>query len=160
MYYSDEYAVVDAKGLVHAYPRALCLRSKDGDKRSVRFEETRNRLPLPVGLVVCGKYLAGSSWKPRPLSAAQAVLALLENTVRARHDPESAIRVLGKSVGNCRAVQSLRPEAARVARQVLKLIETVGGSKCTHLPERKISLSKELPMKQLFTTGIVRKLTP
>jgi len=129
VYYSDEYAVLDHDGSVHPFPRALSLRRPDGQKRKVPMDDSRNYPPLPVGLVIVSRYQAGSQWDPEPLSPGQAVLALLANTVRARLDPERTIGTLRAAVGNCRAFETVRPEAEAVADELLLLMTRVVGER-------------------------------
>ncbi|WP_157871812.1 hypothetical protein [Gloeothece verrucosa] len=62
IYYSDEYAVIDRDGLVHPYPRPLCIREGVGEqikRRKCSVEELGGQAgtdPIPVGLVVHTKY--------------------------------------------------------------------------------------------------------
>ena len=59
-YYSDEYAVVDAKGRVHPYPKPLQVREGETFKQTKyeveKFGGLRGRKPLPVGLVVVSQH--------------------------------------------------------------------------------------------------------
>src|SRR5262249_9670280 len=75
-YYSDEYAVLDAAGGVHPYPRPLSIRNERTtdatthpvDSGSVRAGDG----PLPVGLVVMSEFRTGGEWRPQPLSPGRA----------------------------------------------------------------------------------------
>src|SRR5204863_4683379 len=53
-YYSDDFAIVDKDGLVHAFPRTISLR--DGgrlvDLTPESLGASRNEPPIPVGLVL------------------------------------------------------------------------------------------------------------
>jgi hypothetical protein len=123
-YYSDEYAVFDARGFVHPFARALTLRRDGGgrpERRSVAdLGGQRGDKPLPVGLVVVTKYQAGARWRPRPLSPGKATLALLANTVSIRRQPEIALAKLKRVVAHARALKGLRGEAAEVVAPLLE----------------------------------------
>ena len=80
-YYSDEYAILDAQGRVHPYPKALSLRRGDG-QRPLRcpIESLGKRAgttPLPVTTILFTQYAEGATWQPHKISPAQAMLALL-----------------------------------------------------------------------------------
>src|SRR5262245_22266768 len=65
IYYSDEYAVIDEKGLVHHYARPLSIRENGylGKAKRYQVEALGGRSgvkPLPVGLVVVSTYKSGA----------------------------------------------------------------------------------------------------
>lgn len=126
-YYSDEYAVIDTEGLVHPYPRPLSLRTALGERaRRVPLEElgTDGRgEPLPAGLIAVCPYTNASRWRPRPLSAGEAVLELLGNTVSARRQPGEALAMLTLAAARARAVRGGRPEAPLMAAALLRLLD-------------------------------------
>jgi hypothetical protein len=121
-YYSDEYAVLDHRGRVHAYPRPLRLRRPSALRtRGLTVEDLAGRprsRPLPVGLIVVTAYRPRARWRPRELSRGEALLALLDNTVRARH-PHVALPVLARAVGTARAIRSRRGDAHDVVAPLL-----------------------------------------
>src|SRR5690349_1918256 len=107
-YYSDEFAVLDERGRVHPYPIPLSIRpGRDGAH------------PLPVGLVVITRWLEGSQFRPRPLSAGRAVLELLANTLPARRRPERVLDTLTRLVSQAVVLRSQRGDAEKTARQIL-----------------------------------------
>jgi hypothetical protein len=121
-YYSDEYAVLDKHGRVHAYPTPLALRKG----RSVRLKKARRRVkpngrlrPLRIGMVVVSSYKDGSTWRPRLLSPSRALLALLANTVAARVRPEFALPTLAKALDAVPVLEGRRGEAENVAEDLL-----------------------------------------
>ena len=123
-YYSDEFAILDRQGLVHPYPLPLALRGEDGQAgRKTPIEQLGGQAgsaPLPIGLVLVTQYQDGARWRPRPLSASQALLALMDNTVAARREPEYSMPILREAVLGARCIQSKRGEASRVARAILR----------------------------------------
>ncbi len=122
-YYSDEYAVLDARGRVHPFSVPLSLR--DGPNGEVRKRQAEalggspGVAPLPVGLVVITKYQPGARWQARPLSQGQAMLALLGHTVPVRRRPRSALATLRKVVASAAVVKGVRGEAEQMCDALL-----------------------------------------
>jgi hypothetical protein len=132
-YYSDEYAVFDANGLVYPYPRRLSIRQAEG-KRVQRcpVEELGGQSgtePLSVGMVIHTHYQVGVQWCPNQISLGQAVLALLDNTVVARLRPEFALPILATAVSNALIFEGQRGEADETASLILKQLENSSLSK-------------------------------
>jgi hypothetical protein len=123
-YYSDEFAILDSQGWVHPYPLPLSLRDTNGHaagKLTVAACGGQvGREPLPVGLVAVTQYQQGATWRPRPLSAAQALLALMDNTVAARREPSFTMPILREALLGATCIQSKRSEANRVAQALLR----------------------------------------
>lgn len=127
-YYSDEYAILDKSGLVYPYPRKLGIREGKKVVRTRKYaaEEIGAKtgsIALPVGLILVGAYKEGVRFKPQDISAGEAVLALLNNTVSARRQPETALAILNKAVTCGRLIKSKRGEAAEIVDMVLNLCE-------------------------------------
>ncbi len=124
-YYSDEYAVLDGRGRVHPYPQPLAIRNKQSARQvKCRAEEiggVTGTRPLPVGLVVVSRYKAGSAWRPGQLTAGQAVLALLANTIPARRKPEVVLPTLERAVSEANVLKGARGEAEETANLILKM---------------------------------------
>ena len=122
-YYSDEFAVLDARGRAHPFPRPPAVRENGaGRQRPLALEEiggTAGAKPLPVGLVVLSEYAADAQWRPRRPSPGRAALALLANTVSARRAPERALAVLQRVTAEAPALQGRRGEAQAAARAIL-----------------------------------------
>lgn len=122
-YYSDEYAVLDARGRVHPFPRPLSIRTELGEpSRRIRADDLGGvaaTTPLSVGLIVVTQHRPGASWRPRSLSPGQAFFALLRNTVAARAQPDKAVPVLRQVASQAPALTGRRGEAAATAGQVL-----------------------------------------
>jgi hypothetical protein len=122
-YYSDEYAVLDGRGRVHPYPRALGMRSPNSDdSKKVRAEEIGAKVgskPLRVGLVVSTNYKDGARWRPRQVTRGRGVLELMSNTVSARSQPELALNVLPLALKSARILKGVRGEAAAIVEAIL-----------------------------------------
>jgi hypothetical protein len=126
-YYSDEYAVFDARGRVHPFPKDLEMRDRgQWEQTKVGVEKLGGRTatkPLPVGLVMVTGFKAGAKWRPRQLSAGKAMLALLSNTVSARRRPERALSTLQKVVSHALSLKGSRGEAGDLAPSILARVE-------------------------------------
>lgn len=122
-YYSDEYAVFDARGRVHPYPIALSVRDETGERSRKYPADALGRplgvRPLPVGLVALSRYRPGGRWRPRLLSPGQAMLELLANTVAARLRPKAALATLTKVVSQAPMLKGTRGEAGELVAAIL-----------------------------------------
>jgi hypothetical protein len=76
--------------------------------------------PLPVGLVLVTSYRVGASWRPRRLTAAPALLALMRHTVAARGNPAHSMPILKQAVTGGMALAGLRGEARGLVSSVLR----------------------------------------
>jgi hypothetical protein len=126
-YYSDEYALLDSRGRVHPYPRALSIRPEDGTAKhrlpvSPSLAPTGRRA-LPLGVVLLTEFFRGSHWQPTPLTKGELALALLSNTVPARERPAEVMATLACAVSRAEGFRTRRGSAERVALATLQLAE-------------------------------------
>jgi hypothetical protein len=123
IYYSDEYAVLDERGRVHPYARALGIRLPNSvESKKVRAEEIGAKVgskPLCVGLVLSTNYKDGARWRPRQVTRGRGVLELMSNTVSARSQPEMALTVLPLALESARILKGVRGEAAEIVEAIL-----------------------------------------
>jgi hypothetical protein len=123
-YYSDEYAIF-AGGLVHAFPRPLHIRSRQGHSgRRTPASQLRANIgtvPLPVGLILFLSFKNRSGWKVRPLSPGQGMLGMLRNAVAARAHPAETLQALSPAVREAPAYRGRRGEATIAAERVFEL---------------------------------------
>ena len=124
-YYSDEFAVFDARGRVHPYPKPLSIREKDGNRTRSLPAEALGSLqgikPLPVNLVVLPRYRSGARWRPTRLSPGRAMLELLANTVPVRRRPEASLATLQQIVSDTMILKGVRGEASEMADSLLTM---------------------------------------
>jgi hypothetical protein len=131
-YYSDEYAVLDQAGRVHPYARLLGIREGSQYQRATRYAVEalggkRGARPLPVALIIASQYRPGARWRPRQLSAGEGALALLDNTVSARRDPQAALATFRPVVAHSAIWKGARGEAEQVVDFVFAMLEKNGG---------------------------------
>lgn len=125
-YGSDEYAVIDDDGLVHPYPRPISMRELDGSRRRVTPEELGTHSfaePMPVGMVASIRRVEDGVLDIHEVSAAAAVLDLIDNTVSAQSRPEAALTACAAAVDGSRAFAGTRQEAKRSAQRILELLD-------------------------------------
>jgi hypothetical protein len=124
-YYSDEFAVIDPRGRVHAFPKPLSIR--EGHQTHRREAEALGGAPaagpLPIGLIAFNTYRAERRWRGVALSPAQALLALIPHTVPVRRTPEVSLAVLRSAVEGARLLKVQRGEAAEAAARLLRWAE-------------------------------------
>lgn len=125
-YYSDEYAVLDARGRVHPYPRALGMRFPDGlNSKKVQAKEIGADVgskPLRIGLVVSTRYKDGARWRPKQITRGKGVLELMSNTVSARSQPELAWSVLPAALESALILKGVRGEASEIVNRILERV--------------------------------------
>jgi hypothetical protein len=127
-YYSDEFAVLDRAGRVHPFARPLAIR--DGSTALSRrvpvaaLGAETGTTPLPIGLVLVTSYRVGACWRPRRLTAARTLLALMRHTVAARGNPEHSMPILKQAVTGGMAFAGLRGEARPLVSAVLRHVRT------------------------------------
>jgi hypothetical protein len=125
VYYSDEFAVLDREGYTHPYPLSLSIRTPDGTatKASVTTIGGQvGREPLPVKLIVITEYADGTQWQPRTLSPSRAMLALMDNTVAARREPQFSMPILRAAALRATTIQSARGDADSIVPELLRLV--------------------------------------
>ena len=120
-YYSDEFAVLDERGRVFPFAKRLSIREGAAIRRCSAEElgGVRGVAPLMVRAVILTRYRAGARWRPRRLTPARALLALLEHTVPVRRRPRSSLRALEGALSRAVVLGGVRGEADVAARALL-----------------------------------------
>jgi hypothetical protein len=133
VYYSDEFAVLDAHGRVHPFAKSLSIREGGCALHEVVRRRHAEELggscgerPLPVGLVVLASYRPGADWRPETLTRGQAILEMLAHTVPARLRPAASLEALERAVARAVVVRGERGEANDVAVPLLRHCEEAG----------------------------------
>lgn len=101
VYYSDEYAILDDKGLVHPFARPLAIRDKKDfslryDTPAAELGGTSGTFPVPVDLVFLLKYRMFSRSRVERLSAGKAVLEIMPFAITLKSNPKFTLFVLNK----------------------------------------------------------------
>jgi hypothetical protein len=126
VYYSDELALFDRRGLVRPYPRPLAVRH--GEKRDrygpSHYGATTGSDPMSLGLVVQTQFKPGYSWKPRRVSRGKAILSLLTNAASTARHPHFALSTLTRALGSATILKGPRGEARETAEAILHLLDS------------------------------------
>jgi hypothetical protein len=130
-YYSDEFAVVDRRGRVHAFPTLLRLRRDDGTSERVAVPPGRRQEPLPLGLVVRTWFEPGATWQPRRLASGESMLALMPHAGRANSAPAAVMAALARAIATAGGVESPRGEADLAAAGILAQADRGDGARRT-----------------------------
>ncbi|GAC1650454.1 MAG: hypothetical protein NVS4B3_09250 [Gemmatimonadaceae bacterium] len=125
-YYSDDCALLDAQGRVHAFPVPLSIRGDAGTRaRKLRAEvlgAVTGIGPLPLGLIAFTRYRAGASRRPRALPSGAAILELLRHTVATQRQPGRSLSTLARAVEGVGVVKGPRGEAAEYAELLIQMM--------------------------------------
>jgi len=126
-YYSDEYAVLDARGRVHPFPCALQKRTETGTEAvpPADLGGAIGARPLPVGLVAAATYAPDARWRPRRLSPGRGILELLAHTVPARARPRDALGALRSAIFAAPVLKGQRGDAVETAAALLRTLDAM-----------------------------------
>ncbi len=127
-YYSDEYALIDARGWVHPYPRPLALRAPGSEKQTPTDVETLGGVagvePLRVSHVIFTRYTPGGTWRPKGVPAGMAALEMMRHAVPVRRTPQRVMEALARMLDGATVLQSHRGEAEETARLLLAMLRS------------------------------------
>jgi hypothetical protein len=70
-------------------------------------------------MILATRYEPGARWRPRRLSAGQAVIELLAHTLPARVRPAESLAAIARVTQSATALKGRRGEAEELARAVL-----------------------------------------
>lgn len=123
-YLSDEYAVVDAGGAIHPYPKPLSLRVNpdslaQSDEPVERFGGVAADRAFRAAVIAVTRYERGAQWQPVRRTAADGALALLSNAVPARDRPAETLAAVRRASAGATVLEGPRGEAAETARDLL-----------------------------------------
>ncbi|HKX84888.1 MAG TPA: hypothetical protein VJL58_11750 [Pyrinomonadaceae bacterium] len=127
-YYSDEYAVIDADGLVHPFERDLSIRVDDGDTR-VPISSLGGKAgttPLPLGILLLTSFEPGASFTPERLSLGTAIVETIPFAIPLLLQPERTIEQLKNALTNAITIKTPRGEASEAAAKVLEYADGNG----------------------------------
>jgi hypothetical protein len=122
-YWSDEYAVLDADGLVHPYPKPLSVRIDDTrvtDERPIESLGGRaGDRPLPVAVIAFSSYRPRATWTQRSCTAGEGAVKLLEHSIAARSRPEQVLAAVRRAAANAVILEGDRGDADEAASALL-----------------------------------------
>lgn len=122
VYYSDEFVVLDERGLVHPYAKPLSIRDGEltqSDRSAESLGGVIGEKPLPVAAVILTHFRPGAEWTPTRLSPGRAALAMFENALAAMKRSEEVMQVIKRAIDGAVVLEGERGEAAALAPQLL-----------------------------------------
>jgi hypothetical protein len=124
--FSDEYALIDKQGLIHAYPRPLLLRNGRPRQTPVLPDELSSRFVAkhaPVGWIVATDYVPGGEWHVKGISQSEAVALLLRNTP---HEMEQEPAMIDNFICASAAAASYKGTRGDVTDAAARLLHLIG----------------------------------
>jgi hypothetical protein len=121
VYYSDEYAVLDAHGLVHPFARSLRVRGEPP-----RLPTERGGDPVPVAVVARLPYRSGAELRTAQLSSAEGIVMLMEHALTAIDRPAETLAVLRRLCEHALLIDGVRGEAEAAAGFLLDTASELG----------------------------------
>ena len=117
-YYSDEYAVLDARGRVHPFAKPLSVRG-EGERTPGDLGGRAGARPLPVAAIVIAPFRAGARWRARERPRGEGALALLSQAVQARLDPARTLAAVRAAAADAVVLKGARGDAGEMAGALL-----------------------------------------
>jgi hypothetical protein len=124
-YSSDEFAMIDALGQVHPWPRVLMIRDADSDQHAVAAPDLGATVrcgPARPGLILFLQYSRNAEFHVGPVSQSGALFGLLRNTPHCLADNPRILRPLTAVVRQAAAFEGVRGEVAEAADALLGMI--------------------------------------
>jgi hypothetical protein len=124
-YFSDEYALIDPDGFVHAYPRPLLLRNGKPEQIPVLPEELNSSFgvgPVPIGWILSFEYQPSYLWDVEKIPQGEGLMLLLRNTPHALEDSPNMMDVFLKAVARAECFVGRRGDAEEAVDYIEKLV--------------------------------------
>jgi hypothetical protein len=124
-YLSDEYALIDADGQAHPYPRPLLLRNPGPEQVAALPEHWNARVPekpVPVGWILALKYDPAANWSVTPVPQSEAILTLLRNTPHALIQEPHIFGAFERASSRARCYAGCRNDVRLAAESILQLV--------------------------------------
>jgi len=128
VYYSDEYAILDAEGFLHPFPKMLSVRGVIDDRKQIdypveKFGGVAGTEKIRVRMVLVCQYKEKARWNPKILSPAKGIIEIIQHTIPIRHNPQFTLEVLNKVANDAVIVKSNRGDVSKSADLILKFID-------------------------------------
>lgn len=124
-YFSDEYALIDAEGRVHPYPRPLLLRNGSPKQHPVLPGECNasvGNAPAPIGWILSLQYQPAGGWNIETIPQSEALMTLLRHTPHLLADSPDLVGAFQRAVAGAACYAGHRTEAAHAVGQILQLV--------------------------------------
>jgi hypothetical protein len=121
---SDEYALVDEEGRVHAHPRPLLLRNGSPKQTLVLASDLHARCemePVKAGWILAVDYNAEGAWNIKRISQGEAVMLLLRNTPHEMEQSPEMIERFTRCAAFAECYAGTRGDVVEAADRILEL---------------------------------------
>ncbi len=124
-YFSDEYALIDAAGCVHPYPRPLLVRDGGDEQHPLlahALDAPVGDAPLPLGWIFVIAYRPESAWNVMTISQGEALMALLQNTPHVLAKSPEMVGIFQRAIADAQCFAGMRGDAADAVDEILQRI--------------------------------------
>jgi hypothetical protein len=125
-YYSDDFALLDTAGLVHAFPRTISMRDESYRPFDLTPESlggNRSEGPIPLGFALFTEYQPAARWRPRTMTPGRGVLETVPFALSFRRSPDFCLQVLNSAFSRAIIASSPRGNAEAVAPLILDYVD-------------------------------------
>jgi hypothetical protein len=125
-YYSDEYALIDAEGYVHPYPRPLLVRDGRGMQHPVLAQKLNASIgdaPAPIGKIFALTYEPNSEWNVALMSQGEALVTLLRNTPHTFRESPGMTSIFLRAVSGVECFAGSRGDAAEAVDKIIQVAD-------------------------------------
>lgn len=124
---SDEYALIDIAGRVHAYPRVLLLRNGGLAQTPIRPEECNPHSRVAsdataVGWILSIRYDREKRWNVAPVPQSDALISLLQNTPHVLAERPDMVEPFKRAVAGASCFAGTRGEATEAVDEMIRMI--------------------------------------
>jgi hypothetical protein len=128
VYYSDEYAILDAEGYLLPFTKMLSVRGEIDDYKQVdhpaeKLGGVAGTEKIRVGMILVAEYKSNARWNPKFLSGANGIIEMIKNAVPIRQNPQFTLGVLNQVATDAKFVKSKRGDVSKSADLILEFID-------------------------------------
>lgn len=125
LYYTDDYAPIDARGYLHPYPMPIALRDpatgQGRDHTVESFGGSVGPVPVPIGIVGRIAYRAGGGLRLERISPGDGSLLLLEHSFGVERRPALATKAAAGATADALVLAGERGDADEAAAELIRL---------------------------------------
>jgi hypothetical protein len=124
-YFSDEYALIDAEGRAHPYPRPLLVRNGSPVQIPVLPEECNAQVgdsAAPIGWILALRYVPDRPWSVSAIPQSEALVVLLQNTPHLLAEAPEMLQSFQRAVAGTTGFIGSQPNAVQAVDEILKII--------------------------------------
>jgi hypothetical protein len=122
-YMSDEFAILDSKGLVHPFDRDLAVRtSPEIGMESLppsEFGAEKRLEPIEAGMLLFTNFDESAVWSPERITVGSGILEAIPQVIPVSFNTKFALKVLNTTFNRAIIVRSDRGEARDTAPRIL-----------------------------------------